>query len=251
MRKKSNAPIERSDGAGSARKPASKSTRKMGGKSGDGAGGRAPATRSAILDRLKRDGEQSSSALGAALGVTPMAARLHLYELEAEGLVEARARASGRGRPTKLWRLTEDAARVFPDAHQGLAVEMIQSVEALFGQDGLARVIDKHGDIQRAAYGGTVGAAGPLRERVRRLARLRSDEGYMAEARRDGGDWLLIENHCPICLAARACTRLCANELQVFQDVLGDDVRVEREAHILAGARRCVYRIRPRTPAPS
>ena len=53
----------------------------------------------------------------------------------------------------------------------------------------------------------------------------------------------LIENHCPVCSAARACTGLCANELQVFQDVLGDEVRVAREEHILQGARRCVYRV--------
>ena len=207
---------------------------------------KSPATRSEILNLLKRDGEQSSAALGAALNVTPMAARLHLYELEAEGLVEARAKAAGRGRPTKLWRLTDAAARVFPDAHQGLAVEMIQSVEALFGAEGLARVIDKHGEMQRAAYGEAIGAVKSLGERVKRLAALRDDEGYMAEARRDGRDWLLIENHCPICSAAKACTRLCANELQVFQDVLGEGASVAREDHILAGARRCVYRVKAR-----
>lgn len=203
-----------------------------------------PPTRSEILNLLKREGEQSSTALGEELGVTPMAARLHLYELEAEGLVEARSKSSGRGRPTKLWRLTEDAARVFPDAHQGLAVEMIQSVEALFGEEGLAKVIGKHGDMQRAAYGEKLKSAKSVGERVKRLAALRSDEGYMAEAKRDGRDWLLIENHCPICSAAKACTRLCANELQVFQDVLGEGVVVAREDHILAGARRCVYRVK-------
>lgn len=208
------------------------------------AGEKPSATRSEILNLLKREGEQSSTALGEGLGVTPMAARLHLYELEAEGLAEARSKASGRGRPTKLWRLTEAAARVFPDAHQGLAVEMIQSVEALFGEEGLAKVIGKHGDMQRAAYGEKLKAVKSVGERVKRLAALRSDEGYMAEAKRDGRDWLLIENHCPICSAAKACTRLCANELQVFQDVLGEGVAVAREDHILAGARRCVYRVK-------
>ena len=203
-----------------------------------------PATRSAVLDLLKRRGEQSAAALGEALGVTPMAARLHLYELEAEGLAEARAQASGRGRPTKLWRLTDAAARVFPDAHQGLAVEMIGAVESLFGAEGLAKIIDAHSDRQREDYSMRMKGAKTLGERVRRLAKARSDEGYMAEARRDGRDWLLIENHCPICSAAKACTRLCASELGVFQDVLGPEVSVAREEHILAGARRCAYRVR-------
>jgi len=204
------------------------------------------ATRGAILDFLKREGEQSAGALGAALGVTAMAARLHLYALKEEGLVEARSEASGRGRPTKYWALTEAAARVFPDAHQGLAVEMIKSVEELFGAKGLQKVINNHGAMQRAAYGDRLRGAKTLGERIKRLAKVRSDEGYMAEAKRDGKGWLLVENHCPICSAAKACANLCANELKVFQDVLGPDITVEREEHILAGARRCAYRAQAR-----
>ena len=203
-------------------------------------------TRRAILDLLKRKGPSSSAALGEALGVTPMAARLQLYELEADGLVacDARAAAPGqRGRPVKYWTLTGDADRVFPDAHQGLAVEMINSVREIFGDEGMEKLIVKHGDQQRKTYGARLASAKTVGERVKRLARARNDEGYMAEAKKDGRDWLLIENHCPICSAAKACTGLCAGELRVFSDVLGTDVKVEREEHILAGARRCAYRV--------
>ncbi len=200
-------------------------------------------TRGAVLDRLKREGAQSAGDLGAALGLTAMAIRLQLYELEKEGLVAARSEPSGRGRPTKLWSLTDEAARLFPDAHQGLAVEMIRSVEALFGAAGLKKLIDRHGDVQRKAYGAQLAGAKTLAEKVKRLAAAREHEGYMAEARKDGRDWILVENHCPICSAAKECTRLCANELAVFSDVLGDDVLITREEHILAGARRCAYRV--------
>ncbi|WP_411819690.1 metalloregulator ArsR/SmtB family transcription factor [Hyphococcus formosus] len=202
------------------------------------------ATRGAVIDRLKRGGPQSATALAKDLGVTPMAVRLHLYALEEEGLVAAESEAKGRGRPTKKWRLTEEAARIFPDAHQGLAVEMINSVRELFGEAGLKKLIQSHGDKQRATYGEKINSEKPLAERVKRLAKARSDEGYMAEAKKDGRDWLLIENHCPICSAAKACTGLCANELKVFSDVLGSDVDVTREEHILAGARRCAYRVK-------
>ena len=210
------------------------------GKAGDAA----PQTRHAVLDLLKREGEMSAAALGKALSVTPMAARLQLYGLEEEGLVEARSEAKGRGRPTLYWSLTEASARVFPDAHQSLAVEMIASVEELFGAEGLQKFVKKHGDMQRAAYGEKLKSAKTMGERVKRLARARSDEGYMAEAQKDGRDWLLIENHCPICYAAKACTGLCAGELKVFSDVLGKGAKVTREEHILSGARRCAYRVR-------
>lgn len=202
------------------------------------------ATRSALLDLLKRGGEQSASELGRALSLTPMAARLQLYALEEEGLVEARSQAKGRGRPTLYWALTEASANIFPDAHQALAVEMIVSVEALFGAEGLQKFIKKHGDMQRVQYGEKLSSAKTLGERVKRLADARAAEGYMAEAKKQGRDWLLIENHCPICSAAKACTGLCAGELQVFSDVLGKDAKVTREEHILAGARRCAYRVR-------
>ena len=203
-----------------------------------------PETRNTVLDRLKREGPQSASALAKTLGVTPMAVRLHLYDLAKEGLVEETAEPKGRGRPTKIWSLTEKAARIFPDAHQGLALEMIETVREMFGEDGLARVIDRHSESQLSAYRAQMAGLSEIGDRVRRLAELRSAEGYMAAAAEDGADWLLIENHCPICSAAKACTRLCANELEVFQTVLGAQAKVTRETHLLSGARRCVYRIR-------
>jgi predicted ArsR family transcriptional regulator len=54
----------------------------------------------------------------------------------------------------------------------------------------------------------------------------------------------LVENHCPICAAARACHGICSGEPELFQAALGDGVRIQRTEHQLAGARRCTYEIR-------
>ena len=59
------------------------------------------------------------------------------------------------------------------------------------------------------------------------------------------GAFLLVENHCPICAAARACQGFCRSELEIFHRVLGPGCAVERLEHILAGSRRCAYRIIP------
>nr|MDJ0635647.1 hypothetical protein [Xenococcaceae cyanobacterium MO_188.B29] len=59
----------------------------------------------------------------------------------------------------------------------------------------------------------------------------------------DDGSFLLIENHCPICAAAIACTGLCQREQEIFQTVLGENIDIARTEHIVAGERRCVYRI--------
>ena len=78
-------------------------------------------------------------------------------------------------------------------------------------------------------------------------ARIRREEGYMAEwTRAEDGALLLVENHCPICAAARTCQGLCRDELSLFREILGDDVEVERTEHLLSGARRCAYRVAPR-----
>jgi len=62
--------------------------------------------------------------------------------------------------------------------------------------------------------------------------------------RQPDGSFLLIENHCPISAAANTCPKLCDAEFEVFRAILGKGVAIERTEHMLAGARRCVYRIR-------
>jgi predicted ArsR family transcriptional regulator len=61
----------------------------------------------------------------------------------------------------------------------------------------------------------------------------------------DGRGVVLVEHHCPICTAATSCPGLCRSELDLFREVLGPKVTVERTQHVLAGDRRCAYRIAP------
>ncbi len=65
----------------------------------------------------------------------------------------------------------------------------------------------------------------------------------MARLEQDGEDWLLIEDHCPICAAAQTCQGFCRAELRIFQEVIGTQATVTREEHLLSNARRCVYRV--------
>ncbi|MDE5308022.1 hypothetical protein PY546_18060 [Providencia stuartii] len=83
----------------------------------------------------------------------------------------------------------------------------------------------------------------PFVERLQALADVRNEEGYMAHVEQDGNSWLFIENHCPICAAATVCQNFCRSELQLFRDIMGSDVTVEREQYLLNGAGRCVYRV--------
>ena len=202
-------------------------------------------TRRRIVKLLKTEGAMDSAALAARLGVTAMAVRQHLYGLQQEKLVDADERPVPVGRPAKYWRLTKDAERLFPDAYAELNAALITSVQDAFGADGMARLLDARVVRQRADYQSRIDASAPLATRLRQLAKLRADEGYMAEVKRAGPDFLFIENHCPICAAATACQGFCSSELDLFRSALGSDVTVERAEHILSGDRRCVYRISP------
>jgi predicted ArsR family transcriptional regulator len=202
-----------------------------------------------VLERLKRVDAATASELAADLGLSETGVRQHLDALEQHGLVQRRSQpGEGRGRPPLAWSLTSLATELFPDRHGDLTLELLDAVRTAVGDAGLEQVIDARAARQLSAYQAAL-PTGPdvsLRRRVGALARQRSAEGYMAEARPDGDDLLLIEHHCPICSAATACAGLCRGELELFREVLGDDVSVERTQHLLAGDPRCVYRVRPR-----
>ncbi|MFI4973377.1 MAG: helix-turn-helix transcriptional regulator [Caulobacterales bacterium] len=204
-----------------------------------------PASHDRILLLLKTHGPMKAAQLAEALGMTAMGARQHLAALEARGLVAFSVQAEGRGRPRRVWTLTAAGDARFPDRHAEVAAFLIEAVRERLGAAALDQVIAAHESQQlrryRAGLAGAVGAA----DAVERLAALRTDEGYMAQAvQLDGGDLLLVENHCPICAAATACQGFCRAELANFQAVLGAYGSVEREEHLLSGARRCAYRLR-------
>ena len=184
-----------------------------------------------------------SAAMARRLKLTPMAVRQHLYELQTEKLVTAEERKVPLGRPAKHWQLTRAADRLFPDAYAELSVALIGAMQQTLGADGMQRVLDARFGQMRAAYQKRIDAAAPIAAKLKELARIRTEEGYMAEVRRDGDAYLFIENHCPICAAANSCQGLCLSELELFQSVLGPAAHIERTEHIIAGNRRCVYRI--------
>src|SRR5258706_4214195 len=194
---------------------------------------------------LKNRGAQASAQLGASLGITDEAARQQLIKLATEGYVEARSEAAGVGRPAQIWRLTEAGNARFPDRHAELTVQLIDNIRTELGEVALDRLIAARERETRSRYAEELAGATTLRERVAGLTAIRTREGYMAEWIEEDGDYLLMENHCPICAAAAICQGFCRAELEVFQDALGPGVQVTRTDHILAGARRCAYRIAP------
>jgi predicted ArsR family transcriptional regulator len=198
-----------------------------------------------LLYQLKSRGPQPAATLAGACAITPMGAHKQLQSLQGQGLVSSHDEADGPGRPRRMWTLTAAGHARFPDRHADLAVQLIRHAAAVLGADAVDRLVAAREAEQLAEYRAALAGLASIGARVRRLAELRAREGYMARVEKQGRGWLLVEDHCPVCAAAATCQGLCRSELETFARCLGDDVRVERVEHVLAGARRCAYRVAP------
>ena len=144
----------------------------------------------------------------------------------------------------RAWSLTAAAQSRFPDTHAELTAELIGLIREEFGEAGLGAVVARRAGRVLAFYRSRCGIKPSIEGRLAALAEARTAEGYMAAWTREAdGSFLLVENHCPICVAASKCQAFCRSELAIFREVLGPHVQVDRLEHLIEGARRCVYRI--------
>jgi len=203
-------------------------------------------TEDRLLALLKTDGPQRAADLAARLGITPAGIRQHLARLSIQGLVRYDVVIQGRGKPKYVWTLTQDAQARFPDRHADMTLLLIDGIRRHGGDQALDAIIDRHAKVQSTQYRELLADQTDAAGAVGRLAEARSRDGYMAEAvRDDDGTVRLIENHCPICAAASLAQGFCRAELSIFRDVLNRFGTVDREDHLIAGARRCSYRLTP------
>jgi len=202
-------------------------------------------THDKILQLLKTRGALTAKTLANELGLTTMGIRQHVQALEESGDVTFKDEKAARGRPTRYWSLTEKSNNHFANRHDELTVQLIDSVIAVFGDDGLDKLIANREESSMQTYRLALADKYGVEEKLAMLAKLRSDEGYMATVTIEDDFYWLLENHCPICAAATKCVNFCRSELHLFQSLLNDVAAVTREEHIVEGARRCAYKVMP------
>ena len=195
-----------------------------------------------LLILLKKHGPMQASEAGEHLGTTGEAARQQFTNLARDGMVEAHSECRGVGRPVQRWHLTALGNKRFPDCHAELTVKILTTIRRELGEDAIGKIITARENEARRDYFDKLQGAETLEERIIRLVAIRTEEGYMAQWEKEPeGSWLIIENHCPICSAARMCQGFCRAELELFQTVL--NASVERVEYLLTDSRRCVYRV--------
>ncbi|KAF5271796.1 hypothetical protein FQR65_LT17580 [Abscondita terminalis] len=104
-----------------------------------------------------------------------------------------------------------------------LTVNLICTIRETLGEKALEQVIKANGEEILDRYTQHLSGIRDLEPRIEALVDIRQREGYMAEYRSEAdGEYLFIENHCPICAAATQCQGFCDNELTTFRTVLVD-----------------------------
>ncbi len=208
-------------------------------------------TNEKIIQILKTNGASTAKDLAQALNLTTMGVRQHLQALEDDGDVSHEDKKASRGRPTRNWSLTTKSNSHFANGHEELTVQLIDSVKTIFGDGGLDKLIEHREQESLKLYSETLANKTGLAAKLKLLAQLRTNEGYMATiVKDDPSTFWLLENHCPICAAASQCLNFCRSELRLFQTVLEGHALVQREEHIIEGARRCAYKITATTELP-
>ena len=202
------------------------------------------ALRHDILVHLRQAGPSSPDGLAAALRASRTGVLQQLYALEEAGLVSHAAEKHGVGRPRHVYDVTADAQGMFPTDYGGFASGLVKAIEAVGGDDLVEQVFAARrrqiGDRIRRRMSEQLPADADIADRVRVLAVLQDQAGYLAEAIvSDDGAVRLREHNCAIDKIARRTSAACDAELDLFRELLGPGVK--RESHIASGDRCCTY----------
>jgi len=193
-----------------------------------------------ILEALKREGRTTTPRLAEALELNPETVRDHLRALTGLGLVErAGSLRSGRGRPEIVYRLTEDAERLFPRREGEILRELATYLEATgrgpILQDFFSAYVGARRDEAMARVEGLEG-----RERMDEAARILTELGFMAHVEETpDGDRLRL-CHCPLRELVDVSRAPCRAEVGFVKDLLGE--RLTRVSYIPQGDASCSYR---------
>jgi predicted ArsR family transcriptional regulator len=166
--------------------------------------------------------------------ISRMAVHKHLSVLQNRGLVESiEIRESSVGRPKMMYQLTSQSKSIFPKSYSAIATHALDFIERNMGKEGVERVLrDRQDDLFDKYYKHLKDL--DFDKRVKELARIRDEEGYMAESKKESKlssrRHVLLEYNCPIIHIAEKHWEACSVETELFEKLLGADIETTHRA---------------------
>ena len=199
-------------------------------------------TRERVAALLLAEGPATAGSLAARLGLSAAGIRRHLDAMTAAGVLTASDprptpwRARGRGRPARIYALSETGHDRAPHAYDQLAAE---ALTFLAGQGGVERFAAARAEGLRARYADVQGTD--------ELASALTRDGYAATTHEVPSGTQLCQHHCPVAHVATQFPQLCEAETAAFGQLLG--IHVQRLATIAHGDGVCTTHVPAGRPA--
>jgi len=195
---------------------------------------------------LARNGPQSVYDLAPTVFGSLTTVRTALAGMCDDGLVSAAERPVGRGRPQKVYRLTPEGRRLFPD-NSGLYATVILKLMEQQDPRAIHAALEcvREGTVQMIR---NITGLPPGQEAIERTLVAAFKDGWGVDGTTDDGVVTATFFHCPVLQLARVFPALCELHRQTMCEVAG--VEAVLGEHLLSGGRRCVFTMRFPTDSP-
>jgi len=202
-------------------------------------------TRQRVAQSILEHGPSTAAALAERLGLTAAAVRRHLDVLLDRGLLVAREQriygARGRGRPAKVFSLTDAGRADFYSAYDDIAIQALEFLAEQAGPEAVTKFAASRTTTAEQRYRDNLAAADPDLTPAQALAGALTGDGYVASVRPSALGEQLCQHHCPVAHVAEKFPQLCEVETELFSRLLG--VHVQRLATIAHGDGVCTTHI--------
>jgi DeoR family transcriptional regulator, suf operon transcriptional repressor len=205
-----------------------------------------PESKRAILNALKKAGELRAEDLAIRASITASGARQHLLALEADGLVQHLEKREGRGRPKHVYKLTPAADALYPRTYSELTNELLEYVQD-DDPELLERLFAKRMERRLARAKTRLEPLKTFHARIEEFTKILDEDGYLADFEQLENDkYRITEHNCAVFGVALKYNQACSSEIEFIRAAL-PEAKVERVAHMIAGAHVCAYRLELRT----
>lgn len=184
-----------------------------------------------VARSLLDGGPATASELAGRLGHTPTVVRRHLEALVAEGFVQADDQrpygptpVRGRGRPARVFSLTDAGSHAFDVDYDDLAVSALDFIERTYGEQAVLAFARQRADTLVDRHRVVIEEVGDTESRLMLLADGLAHDGYAATTVETETGPQLCQHHCPVRHAAARFPQLCEAETEAFQQLLGTHV---------------------------
>jgi predicted ArsR family transcriptional regulator len=198
-----------------------------------------------LLYYLKIMQQAGLEELSSAMKISRMAVHKHLTILQQRGLVEGIETRGHVGRPKMVYQLTNQSKTIFPKSYSAIASHALDFIERNMGKEAVEKVLcERQSELFDQYYKRLKDL--DFDKKVKELARIRDEEGYIAESKKlkSDGKHILLEYNCPIIYIAEKHWEACSTETELFENLL--EAKIETTHRAAKGDLICKFAIKER-----